>query len=90
MTSAEPVVEMVTGTPAPPLRRLVGTYVGYRQEGIDQQLHRGLPSRHLTIVLSLDRPLELAGCTPATWMAEELPFVQDQGDAGGASSAHDN
>ena len=51
---------MVTGSPAPPLRRLVGTYVGYRQEGIDQRLHRGLPSRHLTIVLSLDRPLDIA------------------------------
>ncbi|MGH8974309.1 MAG: helix-turn-helix domain-containing protein [Acidimicrobiia bacterium] len=57
---AEPVVEMVTGSPAPPLRDLIGTYAGYRQEGVAQRFHRGLPSRHLTIVLSLDRPLDIA------------------------------
>ncbi len=60
MSAAEPVIEMVAGTPAPPLRRLVGSYAGYRQEGVAQRLHRGLPSRHLTIVLSLDRPLDIA------------------------------
>ena len=51
---------MVSGSPAPPLRALLGTYAGYRQEGVAQRLHRGLPSRHLTIVLSLDRPLDIA------------------------------
>lgn len=65
--AAEAVVEMVSGTPAPPLRAFIGSYVGYRQERVTQRLHRGLPSRHLTIVLSLDRPLDIAAMPdPAT------------------------
>jgi AraC-like DNA-binding protein len=58
--AAEGVVEMVSGSPALPLRAFIGSYVGYRQEGVIQRLHRGLPSRHLTIVLSLDRPLDVS------------------------------
>nr|WP_243850498.1 helix-turn-helix domain-containing protein [Modestobacter marinus] len=33
--------------------------VGYRQTGLTPALHRGLPSPHLTLILTLDEPLEL-------------------------------
>ncbi|SFL57059.1 AraC family transcriptional regulator [Geodermatophilus ruber] len=32
---------------------------------------------------------ELAGCTPGTWLREELPFLQDTDTVPGASSVHD-
>ncbi len=43
----------------PALRGLVATAVGYRQEGLAPGLHRGLPSPHLTFVVTLDEPLVL-------------------------------
>jgi AraC-like DNA-binding protein len=58
--SSEAVVEMAIGQPAPRLRPLVERYVGYRLEGFAPGCHQGLPSRHVTLIVSLDRPVELA------------------------------
>jgi AraC-like DNA-binding protein len=44
----------------PALRPFVASAVGYRQEGLPPGLHRGLPSPHLTLVLTLDEPLVMA------------------------------
>ncbi|QHE71619.1 putative transcriptional regulator [Rhodococcus sp. WAY2] len=46
--------------PAPPLRALVSGYEGYRLTGFEPGLHLGLPSPSLTVVVSLDAPLEIA------------------------------
>jgi AraC-like DNA-binding protein len=54
----EPLVEMVTGTPAPPLRSSIGRYRGYRIDG-PSGTHRGLPSHHLTLIISLDEPVDI-------------------------------
>lgn len=35
----------------------VSTMVGYRQSGVTQRLHRGLPSPYLTLVVALDTPV---------------------------------
>jgi AraC-like DNA-binding protein len=43
----------------PALRPFIATAVGYRQEGFPPGLHRGLPSPHLTFVVTLDEPLVL-------------------------------
>jgi AraC-like DNA-binding protein len=48
----EPVVESVEATPAPPLRSSIGRYLGYRIEDAPA-IHRGLPSRYLTFIISL-------------------------------------
>ncbi|HEY1634233.1 MAG TPA: helix-turn-helix domain-containing protein [Acidimicrobiales bacterium] len=48
----EPVVESVEGTPAPPLRSIIGGYLGYRIEDAPT-IHRGLPSRYVTFIISL-------------------------------------
>ena len=55
----EPLVESVAGTPAPPLRSIVGRYRGYRIDGA-AGTHRGLPSRHLTFIISLHDPVDIA------------------------------
>ncbi|MDX6259643.1 MAG: hypothetical protein QOH84_1331 [Kribbellaceae bacterium] len=44
----------------PALRPYVGDLTGYAYRGAPLELHRGLPSRYLTIVISLDEPLGIA------------------------------
>jgi AraC-like DNA-binding protein len=55
------VTDGSVGLPAEPLRPFVGRYVGYRQAGVAPGLHRGLPSPFLTMILTLDDPLDIAG-----------------------------
>ncbi|MGQ0773690.1 MAG: helix-turn-helix domain-containing protein [Pseudonocardiales bacterium] len=55
-----PVVEMVTVRPRPRLSSLVEGYHGYRIEGAEPGMHRGLPSRHLTLIVTLDGTVDLA------------------------------
>jgi AraC-like DNA-binding protein len=57
--SVSQVAESVTHRPAPALRRFVESAVGYHYVGFEPGVHRGLPSRHLTVVVSLDRPLDM-------------------------------
>jgi AraC-like DNA-binding protein len=47
--------------PPPPLRPFVAGAHGYRAPPNPTGLHRGLPSRHLTLVLELRAPLRVAG-----------------------------
>jgi len=56
-----PVNESVWGVPAPALRPFIARYVGYRQAGLAPATHRGLPSPYLTMIFTLDDPLDLAG-----------------------------
>jgi AraC-like DNA-binding protein len=58
---AEPALEAAVRAPAAPLRAFVDRYIGYRQEGVPPYLHRGLPSGHLTLIISLAGPLVVAG-----------------------------
>ncbi len=44
---------------------------GYAADGLTEGLHRGLPSRGLTFILSMDDPVEGAG-TPEDWHAGRL------------------
>ena len=53
------MVEWQVVRPAAPLRRYVRRYVGYRLEGFAPGTHLGLPSRHLTVVLSLGDPTRI-------------------------------
>ena len=49
--------EFVVHRPSGPLRELVAGAFGYRQEGLEPAVHRGLPSPFLTVVLPVDAPL---------------------------------
>lgn len=53
------MVEWQVVRPAAPLRRHVRRYVGYRLEGFAPGTHLGLPSRHLTVVISLGDPTRI-------------------------------
>ena len=57
---AGPVVdEHVAGLPAAGLRPFISGYTGYRQAGVAPAVHRGLPSPFLTVIFTLDDPLEI-------------------------------
>src|SRR5690348_2024882 len=56
----EPVAQSVVATPAPALRPFVTRYIGYRFEGFAPGVHRGLPSPHLNVILSVDDPIDVA------------------------------
>lgn len=70
---AEPELSVVTFTlafvsvtwaihePHPVVRPLVTRYVGYAQDEVTLPVHRGLPSRHVTLVISLAGPVRTAG-----------------------------
>ena len=50
--------DVANGLPHPALRPVVRQYVGYRMEGYPPGVHRGLPSRYLTFLVSIGRPIE--------------------------------
>ncbi|WP_410670838.1 helix-turn-helix domain-containing protein [Amycolatopsis sp. cmx-4-68] len=47
--------------PHPVVRPLVTRYVGYADDAVTLPVHRGLPSRHVTLVISLAGPVRMAG-----------------------------
>lgn len=53
------IAQHVTGTPALPLRPFVTRYTGYRYEGFPAGVHAGLPSQHLTFIVSLGDPIDV-------------------------------
>ena len=54
------VAEACNATPAPELHGLVHSYGGIRYEGFTPGVHLGLPSRHLTVVVTLSGALDIA------------------------------
>jgi AraC-like DNA-binding protein len=52
--------ESALGTPTPALRPFVRRYIGYRFLGFAPGTHLGLPSPHLTVVISLAEPTRVA------------------------------
>src|SRR2546421_327321 len=50
----------MAGRPAPVLRPYVERYGGYRQEGFAPGTHQGLPSRYMTLIVSLGPPTDIA------------------------------
>jgi AraC-like DNA-binding protein len=56
--STEPLVDVALGRPGGPAARFVERYVGYRMVGFPPGVHRGLPGRHVTCIISLAEPVE--------------------------------
>jgi AraC-like DNA-binding protein len=54
------VNEAVRRRPDDRVRTAVCAYHGYRQRGVAPALHRGLPSPYLTLIFTVDEPLEIA------------------------------
>lgn len=58
--SGTPVSEAVAARPNGPLRAYVREHHGYRQRGVEPAEHRGMPSPYLTVIFTLDEPLDIA------------------------------
>lgn len=54
-------MEAVIARPHPAVRHLVARYIGYTQRGVTLSVHRGLPSRYVTLIVGLDRPTTVIG-----------------------------
>ncbi|GIM90210.1 helix-turn-helix domain-containing protein [Paractinoplanes toevensis] len=54
------VDEYAQARPSAALLPYVGFYSGYRQRGLAPATHRGLPSPYLTVVFTMDDPLDVA------------------------------
>jgi AraC-like DNA-binding protein len=52
--------ESVEHHPHPALRPYIARMTGYRQEGLPPGVHRGLPSPHLTLIVTIDEPMVLS------------------------------
>jgi AraC-like DNA-binding protein len=52
--------EATAARPNGPLRRYVRAHHGYRQRGLEPGQHLGMPSPYLTVIFTLDEPLEVA------------------------------
>ncbi len=55
--------QWVARPPAPALRPFIESYVGYRLVGFPPGLHRGLPSRHLTFIVSIGEAIDVVAQT---------------------------
>lgn len=58
-TTDTPVSEAVAARPAGPLRAVVAEHHGYRQRAMPPARHVGMPSPYLTLIFTLDEPLQL-------------------------------
>ena len=52
--------DFAVGVPAPQLAPWVSHYAGSRMRDLPQGQHAGLPSRHIDLIVSLARPIEIA------------------------------
>jgi AraC-like DNA-binding protein len=61
-----PSIDIAVRPPAPALRPFIARYAGFRQTGeglaeaVSSAFHRGLPSRHVTVMISLGAPIDIA------------------------------
>ena len=60
--------------PAPALRPMIDAYIGYRVAG-PPGLHRGLPSRHLTLIVSIGEPIDVRAQTDPHQAPDRYRFV---------------
>ncbi len=67
--------EWVRRRPAPLLRPLIDAYVGYRVSGYPAGVHRGLPSRHLTLIASIGDPIDVVAHTDPRQRPAHYRFV---------------
>lgn len=85
----DPIVETAVALPAPRLRALVDYYVGYRLEGFSPGLHQGLPSRNLTMIISLASPVDVAVMPDPARPPGAFPALVAGLHAAPATIAHD-
>jgi AraC-like DNA-binding protein len=85
----EPVLENVTRRPAPVLAPWIERYQGYRFEGFEPGMHRGLPSHLVTFIISLSDPVDIARMPDASQPAGRLDAFVGGLHSKAAHIAHD-
>jgi AraC-like DNA-binding protein len=55
--------DWVTALPSVPLRSFIDRYIGYRMTGFPAGVHRGLPSRHMTFIVSVGPSIDVVAQT---------------------------
>ena len=86
---AEPQTEWLTRAPAPALAQVVDRYVGYRLSGLPAGVHRGLPSRHLTFIVSIGPAIDVVAQTDPRQAPDRYRCVLSGLQASPALIAHD-
>lgn len=81
--------EWVMGRPGPRVRHIVKGYVGYRMAGFAPATHRGLPSGHLTFIVSIDQPVDVVQQTSGSQAPRTYRTVLGGLHASPALIAHD-
>lgn len=79
----------VVSRPGERVRRFVERYVGYRMVGFEPGVHRGLPSRHMTFIVSIDRPIDVVQQTNDAQAPRAYRSVLSGLQASPALIAHD-
>ena len=87
---AEPRSEWVTRRPANELTPFVDRYVGYRLSGVDPGVHRGLPSRHLTFIVSIGPEIDVVAQTDPAQSPDRYRCVLGGLQASSALIAYDD
>jgi AraC-like DNA-binding protein len=75
--------------PTPALQPFIRQYLGYRLVGFPPGLHRGLPGRYLTFIVSLDRPIDVVVQTDPGQAPASYGFVLGGLQIAPAVIAHD-
>jgi AraC-like DNA-binding protein len=81
--------EWVTRRPAPALAALIEGYHGYRMHGFAAGVHRGLPSRHVTFIVSVGTPIDVVAQTDPSQSPRDYRCVISGLQASPALIAHD-
>ena len=84
----ESTVAWARRKPAPALAALVEGYVGYRMTGFPPGVHRGLPSKHLTLIVSIGPEIDVVAQTDPTQAPERYRCVVGGLQASPALIAH--
>ncbi|MEV5833865.1 helix-turn-helix domain-containing protein [Nocardia sp. NPDC052112] len=88
LAGMEPTTEVVTARPAPALAAFIDGYVGYRLSGFAPGLHRGLPSRHMTFIVSIGPSIAVVAQTDARQSPEDYRCVLSGLQANSAVISH--
>jgi AraC-like DNA-binding protein len=81
--------EWVTALPSPGLRPFIDRYVGYRMTGFAPGVHLGLPSRHMTFIVSVGSPIDVVAQSDNRRRPERYGCVVSGLQASAARIAHD-
>jgi AraC-like DNA-binding protein len=81
--------QWVTRPPAPILTPLIEGYHGYRLHGFAPGLHRGLPSRHVTFIVSIGNSIDVVAQTDPRQAPADYRCVLSGLQAAPALIAHD-